>query len=273
MAAAFVLVRGVGDIGSAVAHRLFCEGYGVILHDDPQPTTTRRGMAFTDAVFDGHAELDDVRAVRTDDLAHVEAMLLAHEVIPVHVRLLAPLLSAFEPHGLVDARMRKHAAPEVQRGLADFTIALGPVLVAGYHADVVIETSWDELGRVITTGASLPLGGEPREIDGHARDRYVYAPIDGLFRTTARIGDAVRQGQEVARIDALSLAAPLDGVLRGLTRDAIPVAARTKVIEVDPRGRVSDVRGIGERPRQIAEAVLRAIRDRERQVQASSPRA
>jgi xanthine dehydrogenase accessory factor len=94
--------------------------------------------------------------------------------------------------------MRKHLAPEGQLGLASLTIALGPGFVAGRHADVVIETSWDDLGRVITEGGSLPLSGEPREIDGHARDRYVYAPIAGMLRTQSRIGDTVRQGQEVA---------------------------------------------------------------------------
>jgi xanthine dehydrogenase accessory factor len=40
------LVRGVGDIGSAVAHLVFREGYAVVLHDEPAPTTTKRGMAF-----------------------------------------------------------------------------------------------------------------------------------------------------------------------------------------------------------------------------------
>jgi xanthine dehydrogenase accessory factor len=64
----------------------------------------------------------------------------------------------------------------------------------------------------------------------------------------------------VARIDSMALTAPLDGVLRGLTRDAVPVTARTKVIEVDPRGRVSAVHGIVERPRRIADGVLAAIR-------------
>jgi xanthine dehydrogenase accessory factor len=59
-----VLVRGSGDIGSAVAHHLFREGHAVVIHDDPQPTTSRRGMAFTDAVFDGHAALEGLRAVR-----------------------------------------------------------------------------------------------------------------------------------------------------------------------------------------------------------------
>ncbi len=123
-------------------------------------------------------------------------------------------------------------------------------------------TSWDDLGRVITTGASLPLAGEPRAIDGHARDRYVYARIDGVFRTTFRIGDAVRQGQEVAHINSTALGAPLDGVLRGLTRDTVPVTVRTKVIEIDPRGRVGGVRDIAERPRRIADGVLTAITDR-----------
>jgi xanthine dehydrogenase accessory factor len=44
-----VIVRGLGDIGSAVAHLLFREGCGVVIHDDPRPAATRRGMAFADA--------------------------------------------------------------------------------------------------------------------------------------------------------------------------------------------------------------------------------
>jgi hypothetical protein len=37
--------------------------------------------------------------------------------------------------------MQKHFEPEVQRGRAEFTVGLGPSLVAGRHANVVIETS------------------------------------------------------------------------------------------------------------------------------------
>jgi hypothetical protein len=96
---------------------------------------------------------------------------------------------------------------------------------------------------------------EPREIAGHARDRYVYAPCDGVFRTKARIGDAVRKGEQIAEIGSMVWTAPLDGVLRGLSRDGVPVSVRTKVIEVDPRSREAEVRGIGERPRRIAAGV------------------
>jgi xanthine dehydrogenase accessory factor len=255
-----VLVHGVGDIGSAIAHRLFVEGYNVAIHDDPQPTTTHRGMSFADAVFDGRAVLDGVRAIRFDDLLQVKRAAAARAAIPVCVRPLAALLAILQPRAFVAAQMHKHSPPEVQLGLAAFTVALGPALTAGRHADVFIETSWDDLGRLITHGSSLPLAGEPREIDGHGRERYVYAPADGVFQTALHIGDAVRRGQEVGRIDVTVLAAPLDGVLRGLTHDAVPVTERTKVIEIDPRGRASDVRGIAERPRRIADGVLAAIR-------------
>jgi xanthine dehydrogenase accessory factor len=243
------LVRGVGDIGSAVAHLLFREGYAVVLHDGP-----------ADAVFDGQAVLKGVRAVVAADLERAKHLLTAREAIPVYVHDLGPLLKVLQPTVLVDARMRKHAAPEVQRGLAPFTIGLGPDLVAGRHADVVTETSWDGLGAVITDGSSRPLAGEPCDIGGRARDRYVYAQFDGVFRTKARIGDEVRRDEAIAQIDSTVLAAPLAGLLRGLTHDGVPVTTRTKVIEVDPRGAAAEIHGIGERPRRIAEGVLAAVR-------------
>ena len=91
-------------------------------------------------------------------------------------------------------------------------------------------------------------------------DRSVYAPIDGVFHTKVRIGDAVRLGQPIAEIDSMTLEASLDGPLRALTHDGVPVTVRTKVIEVDPRNRMAAARGIGERPRRLAEGVLGAIR-------------
>ena len=92
-----VLVRGVGDIGSAIAHRLFREGYRVVIHDDPKPTTSRRGMAFADAVFEGQAILEGIRAVRSDDPEEVRRAAVAHEVIPVSVAPWKPFLLELAP--------------------------------------------------------------------------------------------------------------------------------------------------------------------------------
>jgi hypothetical protein len=52
------------------------------------------------------------------------------------------------------------------------------------------------------------------------------------------------------------------GVLRGLTRNSVPVTLKTKVVEIDPRGEKAQISGIGERPAKIAEGVLSAIRAR-----------
>lgn len=254
------LVRGVGDIGSAVAHRLFQAGHAVIIHDTQHPTTSRRKMAFADAVFDGRALLDGIAAMRVDDLNALAELIAAHEVIPVVVTDLHALLRAVHPDVLVDAQMRKRAQPEMQRGLARLTIGLGPGFVAGETTDLAVETSWGaDLGKVLDRGGTRLLAGEPRPIAGHARDRYVYAPVDGIFHTTLQIGDAVRSGQVIARIGATALTAPIDGVLRGLTQAGVVVSAGTKVIEVDPRGSTAITAGIGERPGRIADGVLRAV--------------
>jgi xanthine dehydrogenase accessory factor len=255
-----VLVRGSGDVGSAVAHLLLRNGYRVLVHDVAAPAAPRRGMAFADAVFDGVCTLDGVRARRVDDVGALEAAVAAREEVCVTTAPLDGVLAALRADVLVDARMRKHERPEAQRELAPLTIGLGPSFVAGRTTDLAIETQWgDALGAVVTAGPTRALGGEPRSFDGHARDRFVYAPVAGVLRTGAAIGDRVRAGDVVARIGDEPLAAPLDGILRGLTHDGVPVDAGAKVLEVDPRGEPSGVVGIGTRPRRIAEGVLAAL--------------
>ena len=262
MAPAKILVRGANDIASAVVLRLFHAGYALAIHVEPDATTTRRGMAFADAVSDGRAILDGVTALRVDDLEQLPSLMAARAMVPLTIAGFTDVVSAAAPDVLVDARMRKRARPEIQRGLAALTVGLGPNFEAGVTTDVAIETSWEELGRIITEGATLPLRGEPRAIAGHARDRYVYAPIGGVFRTTHGIGDRVQAGEPVGAIESTPIAAPLDGVLRGIARDGVRVAPQTKIIEVDPRGDPTLVEGVAERPGRIADAVLTVVSSR-----------
>jgi xanthine dehydrogenase accessory factor len=258
-----VLVRGSGDVGSAVAVVLHRAGHGVAIHEIAAPSAPRRGMAFADAVFDGEATLDGVPARRIDDLAELAEAVGGREVIAVTTAELADVLTALAPGVLVDARMRKRARPEPQRHLAPLTIGLGPNVVAGETTHLAIETQWgDDLGKVLAAGATRELGGEPRSFEGHGRDRFVYAPVAGVLRTQAQIAQRVSAGEIVATIGDEPLAAPLDGILRGLTHDGVEVAAGTKVVEVDPRGDVSKVTGLGARPRRIGDGVLRAIEAR-----------
>jgi xanthine dehydrogenase accessory factor len=217
-------------------------------------------MAFADAVFDGAATLDGLIARRVESATEMRQTLTAGAVLPVAVWPFAEVLKAAEWSAVVDARMRKRAVPERQRGIAPLTIGLGPNFVAGENVDLAIETSWgDNLGAVIETGSTSPLAGEPRPIGGVARARFAYAPTAGRFDTTMQIGDRVDEGALVATIAGIPLHAPIGGVIRGLTRGGVEVAVRTKVIEVDPRGNPTGAFGLGERPRRIAEGVLKAL--------------
>ncbi len=258
-----ILVRGSGDVGSAVAHALFGAGYAVFIHDSAQPTATRRKMAFCDAIFDGVAVLEGVNARYLNDISEITAHLPLHDLIPIASLDLHTLVASIKPDALVDARMKKHEQPEIQITLAPFTVGLGPNFTAGETVHAAVETGWnDELGKVIWQGSTRPLEGEPQSIAGHARDRYVYAPVAGVFRTTCRIGDMVTAGQKIANIGDSILDAPISGIIRGLTHDGVPVALKAKVIEVDPRGEQSKTIGIAERPRRIALGVLEAIREK-----------
>jgi xanthine dehydrogenase accessory factor len=192
-------------------------------------------------------------------------MLVEHKIIPLVTEDLDKILEVVLPQVLVDARMRKHSQPEVQIQLASLTIGLGPNFIAGETTHLVIETMrGDSLGQMIERGSASALQGEPNEIEGHARDRYVYAPVAGTFYTSHQIGDKVQAGQEVAHIDSTPLFAPITGTLRGLTHGGVPVSQKTKVIEVDPRMENAQVAGIAERPARIAQGVLQAIQVWER---------
>lgn len=255
-----VLIRGTGDVASAIALRLFRAGYPVLMHDEPEPTAPRRGMAFTDAVFDGVAILDGVPALRIDLLPSLRGALADRNAVLVTTAAFSETLGTIPWAALVDARLRKRALPEDQRGLASVMIGVGPNFVAGENADYAIETSWgDRLGKVVASGPTLPLSGEPRSLGGVGRERFIYAPAAGRFRTPLWIGDVVAKGDVVARIDDVPLSAPLDGIIRGLTHDNVAVAEKTKVVEVDPSGDPSTAFGLGERPRRIADGVYSAL--------------
>ncbi len=241
---------------------MFAAGFPVLISDGPSPAAPRRGMSFTDAIFDGRCILQDLEAVRIDDLDMLQGVLGAHAAVPVVVADLFLVIDRAEPQVLIDARMRKRVRPEVQLDLAPLTIGVGPNFIAGRHTHWVVETQWgDELGTVLCEGTTRQLEGEPRSFEGHSRDRFVYAPLSGRFKTGRNIGDLVESGHLVARIEGEVIAAPLSGMLRGLVHDGVHVSTGAKVVEVDPRCDARYVFGIGERPGRIADGVLDAIRE------------
>ena len=256
-----ILVRGSNDVTSATAHCLFEAGYGVVIHDAPKPTVTRRRMAFADAIFDGEVTLAGVSAKRVENI-NLRGLLLLPTFIPVVVSDFDRLMKKLRPQVLVDARMQKHKKPVRQFQLAPLVIGLGPNFIACDNVHIAVETARrDDLGNVVLRGPTKQMEGEPIAMEGFARERYIYAPLAGKFSTSSQIGDAVIEGQEIALIDSTPLHAPISGIIRGLIHNDVPIDLRTKVIEIDPRGERAQFAGIGERPARIAEGVITAIRN------------
>ena len=254
------IVRGSGDVGSAVAHVLFTHGHDVLLHDSPFPAHLRRGMSFADALFAGTSRLERVVGKRARDVADLVPMTRCRRAVPLFPGDLEEAIRRVGATVVVDARMRKRAAPDTARTAEYRTIGLGPNFVAGGNVDIAIETAWGaSLGKVITDGPTLKLEGEPRPIDGAGRERNVYAHKAGEFRTVHHIGQRVKQGEVIAVLAEQFITAPLAGCIRGLVHHGVQVEAGTKIVEIDPRAEPATCFGLGERPQRIALGVLQAI--------------
>ena len=241
-----------------MAHQLYRAGARVLLCDVARPTHARRGMSFIDALFDGEALLEGVVARRVTTLRAAAEVWNGGDAIPI-VSLPEQDLRALEFDVAVDATMRRDAEPVDRRSLAAMTVGLGPGFAPGLNCDVAIETQWgDALGDVLRDRGTASLAGGPPLLDGVGRERFVFAGRAGLWRTDAAIGQRVAAGEVVGSIDAAPVRAPLNGSLRGLTRNGLEVAADDSIVEVDPR-RPPEVFGLGTRPRAVARGVCAAL--------------
>ena len=90
-----VIVRGTGDVASAVAHALYGAGCCVALHDVANAAHTRRGMAFVDALYEGKAQLSGVFAKHARVVDALRAMMECRKAIPASSESLEHVLAAF----------------------------------------------------------------------------------------------------------------------------------------------------------------------------------
>jgi xanthine dehydrogenase accessory factor len=254
-----VLVLGGGDIASAVAHRLHGEGLQVLLVDRAGSPHARRGMAFTDALYDGEVTLDGVTARLQADVAGVLACWKQRDAIPMVTLAENLLTAAIQFDGVVDATMRRRQSLPDLRPMAPLTVGLGPGYVPDLNCHVAIETQWGaDMGRVLRDRAAAERGGGPRALDGVTRERFVIAPEAGTWRTQAQLGQSVQVGDALGELGAHVLRAPIAGHVRGLSRDGVQLMAGQRVIEVDPR-REPQIFGLGERPLAVARGVAAAL--------------
>jgi xanthine dehydrogenase accessory factor len=259
-AACLVIIRGGNDIASAVAHRLFTVGYSVVIIEVPQPLTVRRGMAYASAVYEGRITLDGVTAEHAPTSERALALLQSRWAIPVVASTDEKIFTALQPWVIVDARLRKKERSTSRVSDAPLVIGLGPGFKAGVESHLVIETNrGPKLGRIITEGEADAYTGEPIQIAGHSKDRYLYAPRAGVFHTPLDLAARVEAGQTVGDVEGEPLFARVSGIIRGIVKDGLSVKAGTKLVDIDPRGDPAYLSELSRKAWTIADAVLTAI--------------
>lgn len=253
-----VLIRGGGDLGTGVAHRLHRAGFRVTVTELAEPLVIRRAVSFATAVFDGSIEVEGVRAVLVRSVAQALES-LARGDVPVLIDPAGTCAASLRPTAIVDARMAKR---NLGVGLADapIVIGLGPGFTAGLDVHAVIETArGHNLGRVLLTGAAEPDTHVPGPIQGIGRERVLSSPGSGTFRALATIGQRVASGQIVAEVGGQPIRSAIDGVVRGLLHDEMTVLPGQKVGDIDPRGVVEHCHTISDKARAIGGGVLEGI--------------
>ncbi|MBI5119983.1 MAG: EF2563 family selenium-dependent molybdenum hydroxylase system protein [Rhodospirillales bacterium] len=259
MISPFILIKGAGEMASAVAHRLYGANLRrICLIDIASPLAVRRSVSFCPALELGRATVEGLEAVA---VGNGQALENAWSAGGLGVALLDDWrANAFPaPDVVVDAILAKRNLG-TDRSQAGLVIALGPGFEAGIDAHLVIETNrGHDLGRIIRQGPAAPNTGIPGNIGGFTSQRVLRAPGDGLFVGRLEIGDAVKQGEVIGQVGGMDVAAPLDGVLRGLIRSQTQVTKGLKIGDIDPRGDAAYCFTISDKARAIAGSVLEAV--------------
>jgi xanthine dehydrogenase accessory factor len=274
VADARVLIRGAGELGSAVSAHLAAQGIGrVLLVERAFPRAVRRNVCFSEAVFDHSKTVDGVTARFVMLLSEVD---LVHEKgdMAITTQPLPEVLDAWPPDIYVEAAMLR-GNWGLHKDLCPLVIALGSGYQVGRDCHAVVETvRGPRLGRVLSGGQSLEPA-PPAEILGFALERLIKAPRPGIFRTGRDIGQRVEQGEKVGVLVLLFERAdlyrgvPVDseypvvsrigGVIRGLLRDGVPVETGDKIGDIDPRGVTDDLWHVSDKAMRVAEGVHEAI--------------
>ena len=233
-----IIVRGGGDLATAVIHRLWSAGFIVMALETDKPSSIRRHVAASEAVYRGSQTVEGMTARLAADAAEAEKI-IEYGDVPVVKDPGGRYIRIMEPEIVVDGIIAKRNTGTTI-DMAPLTIALGPGFTAGVDADYVIETMrGHDLGRMISEGSALPDTGVPGNIGGYMKERVMHAEHEGILRSVHKIGDHVAAGDVIAVIETAegekALNASITGVIRGIIHDGYEVKPGLKVADIDPR--------------------------------------
>ncbi len=259
-----VIVRGGGDIATGTIWALRRAGYPVLVLESDAPSAIRRTVSLSEAVYEGRASVEDLTVQLAENLDQAQYLLFQNQIalmVDPDGHSIRDIINTEEKYSewdtglttlegggrhlfltaVVDAILAKKNTGTT-KDMAPFVIALGPGFTAGEDCDVVIETMrGHSLARPITQGSALPNTGIPGMIAGHAQDRVLHSPADGILHAGVHIGDLVQEEQTICTVmpldasEEIPVKAPFGGLVRGMIRDGFHVTKGFKIADVDPR--------------------------------------
>lgn len=250
-----VAVRGAGDLGTGCIVRLVRSGFRVVAFETARPCAIRRTVCLSEAMFDGSATVEGIRAYRCADAPERWGA----DEVPIVEDPDARLLGRLAPVALLDAIVAKRNLG-TRIDMAPVVVALGPGFEAGRDAHAVVETNrGHDLGRVLLSGSAEPNTGVPGLIAGQSTGRVVHAPVAGTAEPLRSIGDRVDAGAPLLSIGGAVVHSAIAGVVRGMIRPGLDVPAGLKVADVDPRFVTESCFSVSDKARAVAGGVLEAI--------------
>lgn len=253
------LVRGAGDIATGTIQKLVRAGFKCVVTEVSNPSSIRRKVSLSEAVYEKKTVVEDIEAVLCENLDEIGQYLDRYNpVIIVDPKL--TILNKMKFDVVVDAILAKKNTG-LKKEMAEITIGLGPGFEAGVDCDIVIETMrGHDLARIIEQGFAKKNTGIPGIIDGFSNERVIYSDFDGQFTHIKSISDIVNKEEIIAKVGDNYIRATLDGVIRGMIRDNFEVKKGLKIIDIDPRyEEVENCFTISDKARAIGGAVLEAI--------------
>jgi xanthine dehydrogenase accessory factor len=254
-----VLVRGGGEVGSAIAHRLHRSHFRVCITETASPLAIRRGSCFSEAIYDTTKTIEDVTAERSDpSLEHIYRV-WRNENIPVVADPELTVRALIKPDVLVNAMMLKRET-NTRINDAPLVIGIGPGFTVGENVHILIESSPGcDLGKLVFEGKSTQKTGNHPEIDSSDTNKIIQAEDSGIFTTGKNLGDKVAAEDIIGYLEDLPLKAPISGMLRGLLRNEVKVLAGTQLAEIDSVNDKSTCFSISDKMRTISGGVLEAV--------------
>ena len=253
------LVRGAGDIATGTIQKLVRAGFKCVVTEVSNPSSIRRKVSLSEAVYEKKIVVEDIEAVLCENLDEIWQYLERYNpVIIVDPKL--TILNKMKFDVVVDAILAKKNTG-LKKEMAEITIGLGPGFEAGVDCDIVIETMrGHDLARIIEQGFAKKNTSIPGIIDGFSNERVIYSDFDGQFTHIKSISDIVNKEEIIAKVGDNYIRATLDGVIRGMIRDNFEVKKGLKIIDIDPRyEEVENCFTISDKARAIGGAVLEAI--------------